>query len=386
VIWHLLTGEYPPECGGVGDYSALLVRGLMDAGDTVHLWTPKSARPDDEWAESVGERHDLPDRFGPETRDALTRAVAAAPGVLLLQYVPNALGAKGANLAFCRWLRGEAQRGADIRVMFHEPFFYFSLERPWRNALAVIQRMMAAELIKACRCLYVSSDAWLRCLEPYGNLPPALTLPIPSTIPDREDPEVIREYRASMRGTSGPVIGHFGTYGDHIATELSANVPAIAEQLPSATFAFIGERSTSFREQLASRFRSLATRTWASGRLSSARTASALRACDLLLQTYPDGVTTRRTSVMAGLANGVPTVTTEGFLTERVWRECRPAALVPAGDVTRTVEEVCRLLRADAERAAVGRRGQQVYVERFSMERTIAALRAGAPALVPAGP
>jgi hypothetical protein len=79
-------------------------------------------------------------------------------------------------------------------------------------------------------------------------------------------------------------------------------------------------------------------------------------------------------------------VTTEGFLTERVWHECRPAALVPAGDVTRTVEEVCRLLRADAERAALGRRGQQVYVEHFSMERTIAALRAGAPALVPAGP
>src|SRR5947209_3461982 len=38
-VWHLVTGEYPPRPGGVGDYSALLAAGLAAAGGEVHVWT-----------------------------------------------------------------------------------------------------------------------------------------------------------------------------------------------------------------------------------------------------------------------------------------------------------------------------------------------------------
>ena len=33
IDWHILTGEYPPECGGVGHYTRLVARGLAAAGD-----------------------------------------------------------------------------------------------------------------------------------------------------------------------------------------------------------------------------------------------------------------------------------------------------------------------------------------------------------------
>ena len=39
MTWHVLTGEYPPDCGGVGDYSADLARALAETGDLVHVWT-----------------------------------------------------------------------------------------------------------------------------------------------------------------------------------------------------------------------------------------------------------------------------------------------------------------------------------------------------------
>ena len=43
--WHLVTSEYPPDIGGVSDYTAQLARALAGAGDEVHVWCPGEARP-----------------------------------------------------------------------------------------------------------------------------------------------------------------------------------------------------------------------------------------------------------------------------------------------------------------------------------------------------
>jgi glycosyltransferase involved in cell wall biosynthesis len=371
VIWHILTGEYPPSCGGVGDYTSLVARGLVAAGDTVRVWTPSAEDGRDDLQRT------LPDRFGPRSRDVLGRAWLDDPGIVLVQYVPNAFGARGANLPFCRWVREQAHSGCDVRVMFHEPYFYYSLNRPWRNALAAVQRMMAAELIKASRCIYMSSSNWVRYLSPYAALPDSLVLPIPSTIPERADPRRETHFRASIQGpVPAPVIGHFGTYGEHLAAELMRVFSPLVERPPDVRLAFLGQRSVEFLESLQSVMPDVAARTWASGWLDPRNTAAALRACDLLLQPYPDGVTTRRTSVMAGLQNGVATVTTDGFLTEDVWREALPAALAPAGD-TQAMMGVISSLLGDAEaRRTLARRGRHIYRERFSIGRTIDALRA----------
>ncbi len=39
-IIHLLTPEYPPAIGGVGDYARQVAQGLAEAGDDVHVWCP----------------------------------------------------------------------------------------------------------------------------------------------------------------------------------------------------------------------------------------------------------------------------------------------------------------------------------------------------------
>src|SRR5437868_5304911 len=40
--WHIITCEYPPQSGGVSDYTQQVARGLADAGDRVHVWCPSS--------------------------------------------------------------------------------------------------------------------------------------------------------------------------------------------------------------------------------------------------------------------------------------------------------------------------------------------------------
>ena len=38
-LWHIVTGEYPPDSGGVADYTAAVARALADSGAEVHVWS-----------------------------------------------------------------------------------------------------------------------------------------------------------------------------------------------------------------------------------------------------------------------------------------------------------------------------------------------------------
>ena len=383
MIWHLVTGEYPPACGGVGDYTADLASALALAGDTVHVWVPvnepvASAFRRKDVASGVTV-HDLPDRFGRASRRVLAGAWRDTPGIVLLQYVPNALGARGANLPFCQWLRRIHRAGADVRVMFHEPYFYFTLDRPWRNALAVVQRLMARTLLQSATRIYLSTETWGRYLAAVGALPPVDALAIPSSVPATAPPAAIDRWRREIAPEGAHIVGHFGTYGEHVAGELHAALPVLAERLPALRFALAGAGSVEFLADMRQRLPRVAARVWASGRLPANAVPAVLRACDVLLQPYPDGITTRRTSVMAGLKNGVATVSTSGFLTEPIWTATRAAALAPAGDASGLADIVAALLSDPTARAALGSRGAHAYCQHFSVEHTVTALR-GRPA------
>jgi glycosyltransferase involved in cell wall biosynthesis len=104
--------------------------------------------------------------------------------------------------------------------------------------------------------------------------------------------------------------------------------------------------------------------------------SAALHACDLVVQPYPDGVTTRRTSVMAALANGLPVVTTEGALTEGVWRDAAGVELVRASDPAALAAATVALLHDAEARRALGIRGRRLYDERFALEHTLNTLLA----------
>lgn len=368
--WHLITPEFPPG-GGVADYTAILAAGLADAGDNVHVWYPAPEAPPADTAAALGViTHHLPDRFGPDSRAILETALSATPGIVVVQYVPAAFGARGMNVPFCGWLMRLRKAGTDVRVMFHEPFFYFGISRPWRNALAIVQRAMAAMLLRAGTRIYYSTETWRRLLAPYGPQAGVEVLPIPATIPAEVSGEAVMQARAQRGG--GFLIGHFGTYGDHVGRELDLILPALLRRLPGARVLLVGEGSELFARRLPADLRD---RVESTGRLTGAAAAATLRACDLLVQPYPDGVTTRRTSVMGALTTAVPVLTTAGPLTEPVWAETSAVALAPAGDVRALVERAATLEADPASRTALGARGRDLYDREFALDVTIARLR-----------
>ena len=346
---HLLTGEYGPDTGGVGAYSSVLVEALKLRGTRVRVW----------------------DTRDPSLRQSLPAALEAEPGYVLLQYVPNALGARGANVGFCQWLLSLRRDGADVRVMFHEPYFYPSWS-PTRNALAMVQRLMAAILLRASTRTYISTDRWRRYLEPYAPSGTSFTvLPIPTTLPEDPPADAVARWRARFASNGDLLAVHFGTYGEHVASELAPIVPPLLSGFADARLVFVGRGSDRFAESLGHEHPSLATRLHATGALDRSDAACTIAAADIALQPYPDGVTTRRTSVMAPLALGVATVTSRGFLTEKVWDEQRSVALADASDAAGHAAAAVSLLSDKDARAQLGRQGRRLYAERFSLEKTV---------------
>lgn len=355
---HLLAGEYGPEAGGVGAYSEVLVEALSRRGLPVRVWD----------VHDPAFQHSLPD------------ALRTQPGYLLLQYVPNILGARGANVAFCQWLLSLHRAGADLRVMFHEPYLYLSMN-PALNVLALVQRLMAGILLRSSSRTYISTEQWRSYLSSYAPAGMTFTvLPIPSTLPDNPAAASVVDWRARLGAGFERIAVHFGTYGEHIATELEPMIPALLNRDDALRFICIGRGSEAFVDGLVAQHSSLSGRVHATGALDRRAAAAALAAGDIALQPFPDGVTTRRTSVMAPLALGIPTVTSRGFLTETVWQETPSVALAAASDVESHVAATVSLLRDDVTRKQLGDLGRRFYADRFSIERTANILVADATA------
>ena len=104
--WGIVTGEYPPQRGGVGDYSALIANRLASMGEGVSVWAPRVRRAPGVDVEGNVAVHRLRDGFGVRSLATLGKEIDrhGAPRVWLVQYVPQAFGYRGMNLAFCVWL------------------------------------------------------------------------------------------------------------------------------------------------------------------------------------------------------------------------------------------------------------------------------------------
>jgi glycosyltransferase involved in cell wall biosynthesis len=143
----------------------------------------------------------------------------------------------------------------------------------------------------------------------------------------------------------------------------------------------MGRGSDLFADEVRAAHPYLRGRVHATGGLSSQSLAEHLSTCDLLVQPFEDGVSTKRGSITAALALGVPVATTTGAITESVWTETVAVATAPVDARDDFVSLVDRLAANPAERTALGRRGKRLYAECFAIEHTISALRrrAGAP-------
>jgi hypothetical protein len=260
--------------------------------------------------------------------------------------------------------------------MFHE------VAVPWaptrlhkQNVLAAITRGMARLLVDRADRIFVSVLSWnpyLRAIAP--SCPPTTWLPVPSNVPvvvPDDERQQARSQIAARVGDGARLIGHFGNnrhtadiVGDTLRRVLSADIRAVA--------VLIGRGGDAIAKDLSGES-AFVGRVVATGALSPQAIAAHLAACDVLLQPYGDGVSGRRTSLMAGLALGTPIVTNVGAQTEPMWLGSDAVLVARSnGDLAREIE---RVLDEPALAARLRERGAALYRERFSIDRAVDTLR-----------
>lgn len=373
---HLLTPEYPPATGGVAGHTRQLARGLAAAGETVHVWAPTTAWPD------TGEGFEVHPEFGKFGRADLERVGRRLDGFegrrrLFVQWVPQGYGFRAMNVRFCVWLWTRARRGDHVEIMVHEPYLAF-WEGSWRQTLAaLVHRVMTVVLLRASRRVWVAIPAWEPKWRPYalGRPIPFAWLPIPSALP-RPDRDAV----AALRGQfgAGPLIGHLGTYGRAVSPLLRAVLAESLARVGDARVVLLGAGSDRFRADFLASWPEYTDRVTAAGVLSESALAAHVGACDLLVQPYPDGISSRRTTAMAGLHLGVPVVTTIGALSDPCWEASGAVRHSPVGEVRDFANHVEQLLGHPDEQRALAARGSQLYEELFGLDRIVSALRAAA--------
>ena len=352
----VVSAEYPPRVGGVGDYTARLCAALaperVQAGV---LTTGRSARPEMAeqpsnpcWVARAVPRWDF-------TAYAHVGAAVRAfrPHVVHVQYQAGAYQLHPAVNLLPLWLRARWWP-ARVGVTFHDlrPPYLFPKAGPLRGAIV---RLMAA----TSDGVVCTDAADLRALGPG---PGRRHIPLASNVDCATPPGYDQRVWRAARGlpADGPLVGFFGFMNRSKGVEslfgALARLPGVhlvllgGESGPSdATDAAEAQRLRALEEALG-----LGDRVWRSGLLAPADLSAALLACDLIALPFADGASGRRGSLLAALAHGRAIVTTRGP-SSGLLEPGRDAELVEAGDVEALAEAIRTLLSDPARRARLER-------------------------------
>ena len=384
--WHIITCEYPPQPGGVSDYTRLIATELAATGDEVHVWCPageqksevRSQRSDA--AERLVVHRDL-GQFSPADLRRVGKMLDdfPKPRRLLVQWVPQGYGYRSMNLPFCWWLWRRAKNKQDrVELMVHEPFLPFAEGSRKQDIAAAVHRLMMTILLRAASHVWVSIPDWEKQLKPLARGNKSFGwLPVPSNIPVVDDPEGVAKIRERYTSKDNPLIGHFGAYDKYMTSFMLKLLPPLMNGAHQASVILLGKGSRELREIAIDAHPELENSLHATGMLAAEDISRHISACDVMLQPYQDGVSGRRTSVMSALAHGVPVVATRGKATESCWTESPTIKLIDASDtleITRAVHCLVDLSKRNGAAADL----KTFYDEFFDVKRTISRLRKAA--------
>ena len=358
----LVSAAYPPDCDGIGDYTWWMAKTLAERDDIdkpVKVFT-RTGGEHTPW-DGV-EVIPFFDRQRPRSFCELARHLTAdspSPDWLILQYNPFGYGHRGFCPSVPRTLRllGRRCPNMKIAVMFHE---IATQEKGWRSAvMRVWQSVLARKLAYLANICFYSTEAYLKSWRRTTEL--SRHLPAGSNLPDSLlTREQARSALAIAPGTL--VIGSFGT--THPSRQFHWMAEAarkLISQGRAICFVAVGTGA----ESIQSLFSGIPFKAIESPIPSKA--AAAIKAFDIFLSPYTDGISTRRGSVIAALQHGIPVVTTETDETDGVFKDARDSALiaVPAGGDSAFVAAVSELASNEGKRLSIGKGGLALFEKTF---------------------
>lgn len=349
----LLTGEYPPQPGGVGDYTYHLAGALREQGHFVAVLNIRQGRLLSYSPPAPGAAESPLTLTGPSAvLDWSPRcwpAVIAAldhlrPDWLHIQYQTGAYAMRpGVNLLPWR-LRALPGRPW-VAVTFHDLLVPYLFPKA-----GPLRRWVNWRLARDADTVVLTNTAdaaQLRSLHPH-------VIPIGSNIPVAPPDDFERDaWRARLgAGADDLLVVYFGLLSPGKGADLL--VEAIARLGAPWRLVIAGGAATAPQDvthanavrALAARL-GLADRIVETGHLAPAEVSACLLAADLAALPFRDGASFRRGSLLAALAHGCPVVTTMPADAATAVALRPAAALVPPDDAA-ALTATLRALGADA--------------------------------------
>lgn len=359
----MVCPSYPPQeviCG-VGDYTHCLVEELARQGEDVSVLCSAQYR-----GTTRGPVQVLPLlrrwTLDQALRLSLSRALPWGK-ILHLQYTPHLYG-RGAGFKLLPLLTRLRVRGPAPVVTFHTLTAGSAWSRVWAMLL----------LASAHHSISANEEVTATVRRRLPKLGARLTeIPIGANIAINRANGMDREARRSLIGipSGGHLLVHFGlVYPGKGLETLFAALPELLRLQPSTRLVIVGDTrpdSQGYRatlDALAVRLGIAHATIWA-GRRSGEEVSRILQAGDLFVVPYDDGISIRRGSLMAGLAHGLPVVSTTSSLASAYLRDGDNIALVPPRNPQALSARIASLLASPHEAARLGQ-GAGKLADRFT--------------------
>jgi glycosyltransferase involved in cell wall biosynthesis len=279
---------------------------------------------------------------------------------ILIQYMPFSWGRWGfaPSLVLTVAAMRATRRHTVVGIMVHE--CYEDMLSARTALMGAWQRLQLRMLLRMAGGRAASITRFASQLEASWPRLPVARIPASSPFPDARDERDAERERRGWRGDA-VVLGtmsseHRGHLTDHVGR--AAN--AVAAALGGCTLLMLGS-GASVPEHLDPRVTVLCP-----GFLTADDVAPLIAACDIYLAPYLDGVSSRRTTMLAGLQQGVAIVGTKGPSTDPELLS-HPALRLTAVDDAEAFAEVAAAIASDAAaRAEMASRASALFVERYS--------------------
>ena len=344
----MVTGEYPPRIGGVGDYTALLSSHLAELGARVVVLTTGEAAPgpfsiesrrrstiDGQASEplpppqtsgSVATDHvrvlrlDRPWGFS-SWMEVASAALQSCCQIVHIQYQAAAFGMHLAANLLPGYLRLRLPRAKSV-VTFHDLRVPYLLPKA-----GPLRRGAILALDALSHTCVVTNQADLHALGGPGAVgsarkPKRWLIPIASNIPCSPPQDFDRQRWRRLLGIDDDtfLLCYFGFMNDSKGVEfLLSALQLLAARGVNARLLILGgetgdidpsNRAYSERIERLVVSLHLEDRVHWTGFLPPQEVSAALLSCDLCVLPFRDGASLRRGSLLAAIAHGVPTLTT----------------------------------------------------------------------------
>ena len=365
----LLSGEFPPLEGGVGDYTQELARALAGLGLEVSVLTSTSARAEGE----PFALYPLVKGWGFSSwRTIIGHLKEKDPQILHIQYQAAAYGMHPA-INLLPWLLRLRSQRPGLLVTFHD------LKVPYLFPKARPLRLWAIlALAKGCDQAIVTNGQDEEEARGHG-LRPRL-IPIGSNIkPEPPQGYNREEWRRRLGVGQGEILlSYFGFLHQSKGAEtLLRALKALRQRGGQFRLLMVGGKvgaSDPTVIEYARRMEGLIEElglgdhiSW-TGYLEPPLVSAHLLASDICVLPYRDGVSLRRGTLMAALAHGLPIVSTHPRSEARELVEGQNIALVPPDDIGALATKIEELASSEEARYRLGQ-GAKRLSEAFSWER-----------------